>query len=297
MADSKVTFGGDWTNKKLDILGDYLQAYAIALKNQSFKRIYIDAFAGSGYRARKNTNEDDRDQLSIPVFEDDEREQFLAGSASIALQIEPPFDQYIFIEKNEDRCRELEKLCDTFPDKNIVIENEDANTYLHKLCYNTNKNFWKQHRAVAFLDPYGMQVGWQTIEAIAQTKAIDMWYLFPLGIAVNRLLKRDGQISEAICHCLDRLFGESDWYNAFYQSFETQTLFGVETGIDKTASFQKIEAYLKKRLKTIFLGVASNPRPLCNSKNNPLYLFCFASGNPKGYKLALKISQHILGKM
>ena len=42
-----------------------------------------------------------------------------------------------------------------------------------------------------FLDPYGMQVKWSTLEAIASTRAIDMWLLFPLGQAVNRLLTRN----------------------------------------------------------------------------------------------------------
>jgi hypothetical protein len=31
-----------------------------------------------------------------------------------------------------------------------------------------------------------------------------------------------------------------------------------------------------------------------NSKNNPLYLLCFASGNPMGAKTAIKIAQDIL---
>ena len=34
---------------------------------------------------------------------------------------------------------------------------------------------WSSHRAVLFLDPYGMQVEWTTIEAIARTGAIDLW--------------------------------------------------------------------------------------------------------------------------
>ena len=43
-------FGGDWTTKKLQILGGYLSAYTTALKKQNFRTGYIDAFAGSGYR-------------------------------------------------------------------------------------------------------------------------------------------------------------------------------------------------------------------------------------------------------
>ena len=42
-----------------------------------------------------------------------------------------------------------------------------------------------------------MQVQWDTMKAIAETKAIDLWILFPLGVAVNRLLKKDGNIEDS----------------------------------------------------------------------------------------------------
>jgi len=41
-------FGGPWTQLKLDVLRKHLHFYAKALKNQNFRLIYIDAFAGSG---------------------------------------------------------------------------------------------------------------------------------------------------------------------------------------------------------------------------------------------------------
>ena len=41
-------FGGKWTEEKLNIFTSYLEAYLIALQNQKFKKIYIDAFAGTG---------------------------------------------------------------------------------------------------------------------------------------------------------------------------------------------------------------------------------------------------------
>jgi three-Cys-motif partner protein len=71
----------------------------------------------------------------------------------------------------------------------IQIRPGDANVEIQELC----KKDWSSHRAVLFLDPYGMQVEWKTIEAIAATKAIDLWLLFPLGIGVNRLLTKGVQ--------------------------------------------------------------------------------------------------------
>ena len=34
-----------------------------------------------------------------------------------------------------------------------------------------------------------------------------------------------------------------------------------------------------------------------NSKNSPLFLFCFCAGNPKGSKTAVKIAKEILEKI
>ena len=46
--DAINRFGGHWTEKKLAVISKYLSAYTLALKNQPFKKAYIDAFAGCG---------------------------------------------------------------------------------------------------------------------------------------------------------------------------------------------------------------------------------------------------------
>lgn len=95
------------------------------------------------------------------------------------MKVEPSFDRYIFIERDAKRCTELLGLKAEFPSlaDNIVVEEGEANAAIQSLCAKD----WKSRRAVLFLDPYGMQVEWQTIEAIARTKGIDLWLLFPLG--------------------------------------------------------------------------------------------------------------------
>lgn len=145
-----------------------------------------------------------------------------------------------------------------------------------------------------FLDPYGMEVKWDTIVAISKTKAIDLWLLFPLGVAVNRMLTKNGKIDEKWVVILNNLFGVEDWYEAFYQTFSTLELWGEERQIRKIGNFDKIGEYFVKRLKTIFPGVAENPLPLYNTKGNPLFLLCFAASNLNGSKIAIKIAQDIL---
>ena len=191
-------FGGPWTNQKLAILAGYLKSYTIALQNKPspdklFRKAFIDAFAGTGYREARSEKPLTASQgLLFPDLAAEEPQSLLDGSARIALKTEPVFDRYIFIEKSPKRCAQLEELKKDFPRHadSIRVQQGDANEHIQDLC---RKN-WSSHRAVLFLDPYGMQVEWKTIEAIASTKAIDLWLLFPLGIGVNRLLKRDGDI-------------------------------------------------------------------------------------------------------
>lgn len=289
MKRSKQAFGGEWTTEKLDRVRQYLAAYTTALKNQRYRIAYIDAFAGTGYRAAPKDNE--QEAWLFP-----EMDEFRDGSARIALQVEPNFDSYIFIERDPKRFAELERLKGEFPQlaDAIKLENADANSYLKGLCQGPS---WRRHRAVLFLDPFGMQVTWDTIAAIAQTQAIDLWLLFPLGVAVNRVLPRRGRINPSWRAKLDQLFGATDWYDIFYQTNKTPGLFGEEEMTEKIGNFAAISQYFVNRLGTVFAGVAE-PLPLFNSRNNPLFLLCFAVGNPnpKAQELALRIARHILRK-
>ena len=290
MKQNQQNFGGDWTTEKLERVRKYLKAYATIMKRQNFHFAYIDAFAGTGYRTDKQDT--DPNELMFPEIAEREVQEFLDGSARIALQVEPRFQKYILIEKDENRFAELQKLKAEFPSDDVDLIRSDANEYLKDLC---SKNWIKhQRRAVLFLDPYGMEVDWHTIAAIANTQAIDLWLLFPLGIAVNRLLKRDGDVDTIVRHKLDRFFGTTDWYDTFYEIASSPTLFGEEMVIRKKSDFRSIAQYFVERLQTVFTGVANNPLSLYNSKNNPLYLLCFAAGNPKGASTAVKIAQDIL---
>jgi len=299
MPSTPHLFGGDWTEQKLESVRRYLVAYTTALKNTPFRIAYIDAFAGTGYRKpRPRRGSDTAAQapfwgLTTEIGAPDSQ-RFLDGSARIALQVEPRFHKYIFIENNPKRCAELERLKDEFPDKreDIVVEPEDANAYLQRIC--RRKETWRTRRAVVFLDPYGMQVEWETIKAIGETKAIDLWILFPLGVAVNRMVTKDGKIIDAWRRKLDIMFGDTGWYEEFYRELVSHDLLGKRAELKKVANFDSIGQYFVRRLQTVFYRVAESPRPLYNSRNNPLFLLCFATGNPKGAPIAMRIADHIL---
>ena len=139
-------------------------------------------------------------------------------------------------------------------------------------------------------------VEWATLEAIASTRAIDLWTLFPLGVAVNRLLMRDpSHIPPGWRDRLDRVFGSDDWFDAFYEQGATEGLFGDERETRKACTFEDISEYYLGKLRGIFPKVADNPRVLYNSSGNPIFEVCFAAANPgRGGDIALRIAQCIL---
>jgi three-Cys-motif partner protein len=155
----------------------------------AFKTIYVDAFAGTGQRRARTTEYSENLDL-FGESEDQDRSSYKRGSVEVALGLENPFDRYIFVEINTSKARQLQGL---ITDKHshleqlCAVEQADANAFLQQWCAATN---WETHRAVVFLDPFGMNVEWKTIESIAKAQAIDMWTLFPIGAGVNRMLTK-----------------------------------------------------------------------------------------------------------
>ena len=283
-------FGGRWTEKKLAAVKEYLQAYAKVLKNQSFEKWYIDAFAGAGDWVIKQSTQ----ETQTPLFETEEDGlQFRNGSVKNALEVTPPFDGYLFLEKDPEKQKKLEQIREKYPDRNIQPICCEANEYIVQWC---NRD-WRNTRAVMFLDPFGMSVNWTTIEAIANTKSIDMCYLFPIGEGVNRLLRNDGNIPDSHRKMLDDIFGTTKWYESFYRKTEVTDLFGSSSSnMEKAAKFDQLQKFMIERLESIFPWVEQNPIKLYNSKGSLLYLLCFAVGNKNGAKVASGIIQHISRK-
>ena len=285
MLISQHRFGGPWTVKKLGALKAYLISYAQALKNQPFNRIYIDAFAGTGARAAERRE-------AATLMEIPELDEITKGSARIALEIDPPFYRYIYVEKRQSRSRTLEDLKREFPDRRIEVLTGDANEAVQRICRETD---WRKNRAVLFLDPYGIQVSWETLEAAAGTKAIDLWMLYPTGMGLNRLLTKGGEIPAEWQQTLDRSLGTTGWRQAFYRTEEKNDLFSEPTrGLVKKAGTGKFEAYLLDRLRGIFVAVAPETLPLVNSKNQVMYLLCFACGNAHGATIAMRIARSVI---
>ncbi len=279
LAEPKTGYGGSWTLEKLDILETYLDRYTTALKYTSFKLMYIDAFAGTGYV-----------QL---IQGDSDATEFMRGSAARAAHIhDRQFDKLVFVENDPVRCVELETLKEDQHGRDIRIENADANVYLRSL-----RQDWRQWRGVLFLDPFATQVAWSTVEKIAGFNALDTWILFPTSAIVRMLpkSKRPDDISSAWIDRLTTVFGDESW-RELYRESPQGSLFG-DVHHERTPGVTGLLDIYKNKLAHAFGNrFLFQSRTLRNSRNAPLFefLFCVGSRSPKAVGTAQRIARHIL---
>jgi three-Cys-motif partner protein len=278
-------WGGSWTERKLNAFSKYVRSYLTIMKKYPYwETIYFDGFAGSGKREqRKNSN------LIKLLKITEEEEQTYKGAAERVLSLpEPGFDYYYLIDKNEQSLRKLkEKFGKAFKDKKIEYRADDANLQLKKLAQALKT---KKYAALIFLDPFGMQINWESIAELKETRS-DIWILVPTGVIVNRLLNRSGEIK--FPKKLESFFGLSieEIKTHFYEQKETHTLFGEqEKIITKVARpIHKIATLYVQQLKTIWKHITEEPLVLKNSYGVPIFHFVFASNNENAKKIAKQI--------
>jgi three-Cys-motif partner protein len=277
--DSTHEFGAAHTALKLETLQKYLPAYTTALQSRFYLH-YIDAFAGTGMCNIKVGGE----QIEIP------------GSASIAITCVPPFHRMVFIEKSTKRVRALERLKERAKDREIAIMKDDANSAVPAQLRALNPT---RDRAIVFLDPYGMQVRWETLRNIAASKIADLWYLFPLSGLYRQASLRADDIDDDKAAALTRILGTDEWRTAFYGRPATEDMFDKASDVRKVNVPQMLE-WVKKRLEGVFPTVAE-PKPLYQVRKSgkqgpPLFALFFAVSNPSNAArgLALRFANSVL---
>ncbi len=285
-------FGSDSTELKLDVIGSYLHAFTTALRKKFPELIYIDVFSGSGARevlhsaAPANLIEDARG----------ERIEERRGSARIALDTQPPFTKVIFIEQKKAFCIALEELAGSYPGRSIEVLRGDAND----LILQAISRSWAGTRAVMFIDPYGMQLRWSTLEAIRRTEAVDVWYLVTLqGLYRQATLSR-GDITPRKREALNRMLGTEGWEAAWYTPTSVGTLFDPPDGPRvmgdrRVADVNEMEAFMAARLRDLF-PMVSGPLRLKTKNGAPGFALFFACSNPNpaAFSVAAKIANYIL---
>ena len=261
MGDERHAFGGEWTETKLRIVAAYAKAFQTALKYQQFETWYIDPFAGSGERVQKMLTGDLMEGRPL-------QEQLVtfAGSARRALEITPHFHHYRFADTKPTHLEALQALAAECPGRDIQIFPGDGNECIRKILGNKlwrgRQSGWKQ-RGIVFLDPYGMNVDWDTLQRIADSQRLDVWFLFAAKAVRQQLGPSLSKVDAGKAAALDRFFGEATWREEFFRPVPAQTSFlgDAPDETETSVNLKAIGQYASKRFEKAFCWV-SPPRSL-----------------------------------
>lgn len=147
---------GDWSHDKHYFLMRYIDAFTTSMKKKKWAGLhYIDLFAGAGIERLENSG------------------KLEWGSAMIAAQAPHPFTELHLCEKNTRRCKALQaRVHDIRPDAQVL--NGDAN----KKVASVIKSIADNTLSLAFLDPYGLHLEFDTLRALSAVRA-DLIIFFP----------------------------------------------------------------------------------------------------------------------
>ncbi len=255
---------GPWSEIKLDIIRKYAKAYSTILstrKNPSFYHIYIDAFAGSGVHISRATGD------------------LVPGSPLNALSIEPPFREYHYIDLDSIKVESLEDIAGER--KDIFIYNGDCNVILPREVF-PNVEWNKYKRALCLLDPYGLQLSWEIIQAAAETHTIDLFLNFPISDMNRNVLLRDS--SKAHPSQINRMnfyWGDDSWRDIAYE--EEFTLFGKMPV--KSTNYRVAEGFRLRLHRVAGFSYVPQPIAMRNTIGTTIYYLFFASHQPLAQRI------------
>jgi three-Cys-motif partner protein len=269
---------GQWSEIKLDIIKRYAVEYSkILARQRHLCPIYIDAFAGAGMHISRNTGD------------------FVLGSPLNALLVHPPFREYHLIDLDAAKVANLRTLIDTYPVANqstIQTYHEDCNHILLRSII-PSVRFSDYRRALCLLDPYGLHLNWEVLQAAGQMKTIDVFLNFPImDMNRNVIWQNPDYVDEADITRMNAFWGDASWRTAAYQS--QKNLLGQTVG-KKTTNHAIVTAF-RERLKTVAgFQFVPEPLPMRNDREATVYYLFFASQNATADKIASYLFQKYAG--
>ena len=261
---------GYWTQLKLKVLADYLDAFVRASRGQR-ERIYLDAFAGEGTGLDRLTGEE------------------FPGSARIALEAQDPgFTRFRFFEKGRRAAELQERLRADYPGRDIAVYQGDCNETIPRALRELEPYRWAP--TFAFIDPDGMELSWATLHALATHKTgyrsatsdkpaykVELWMLFPSAGLMRTLALDEWKVTPADEERATRLFGDVSW-RAIYELRLADRL----TGADAREEYVNL---MRSRLERVLGYRWTHPLELKTTGGIPVYHMIFATDHDAGTRI------------
>lgn len=252
------------TIRKLSVLDYYLAEFATSMKptgrRTGFRgfeeRNYIDLFAGPGRCVVSG-----QPPTGLEVN----------GSPLIALKVKYPLSNYYFpdtdrraIEALAQRVAGVARASDAKKRFFVGDCNEKVSEILREIDTKYSIN-------VALIDSFTIACKWSTVRALGNCRRMDLIITFPLGMSINRHLRR---WAEDDASALDDFFGNRQW----------RDIYGQSQGVAKRCIRGFLDLY-EQGLAELNYRVADVREILITSvRGQKLYYLIFASRSNLGEK-------------
>ncbi len=261
----KIDEVGYWTEIKLSILDKYAKPYNQILHANHLKTIYIDAFAGAGHHRAKGSD------------------RIVQGSPLRALNVQPPFNFFHFIDVDNARVQELKRLATGR--SNVKVHHGDCNEILLDNVFPTI-SYANYQRALCILDPYGLHLDWRVTKAAGASRVIEIFLNFPvMDMNMNVFWANPDRVTEDSQKRMTRFWGDESWRQAAYEKVP-----GLFEEMQEKSSIERVVKAFQERLKQVagFEHVPT-PMPMRNSKGAIVYFLFFAARDPTAGKIVKEI--------
>ncbi|HTX92085.1 MAG TPA: three-Cys-motif partner protein TcmP [Anaerolineales bacterium] len=185
-----------WTAEKVDYLRRYIYMFGVSMKNMKLRRrSFIDLFCGTG------------------KFKIEGSSNYYLGSSLIALTAEVPFTHYYFSDSNAENVEILQKRSASldFQKKFMVGDSNKLVRDIVDELLTVDKKYipgvWPSLN-LAFLDPDGLELEWQTVATLASVNRMDLIIHYSQGGLTRNLSKFFAAEGETL---IDRFFGDTEW--------------------------------------------------------------------------------------
>jgi three-Cys-motif partner protein len=266
---------GDWTSLKLDYLERYINIFEQSMRQKPWRqRNYIDLFAGAG------------------KFRTEEKGDEFFGSPLLALTTKYPFTNYYFVDSIKANIDALKLRSSNSPflinyyigDANFVVK--DIVSEISAI--DSQKIPWKWSSLnLAFLDPDGLEVRWDTVKELARLYSMDLiiyYSQYGLNINFKNCYNAKGETD------IDLFFGNTEWRKIYEKWQVKESISGIH---------RELIDHYKQNLHSLGYVDIFEQEPgveplMRNTKQAPLYRLIFASKNKRGNDFWKKVTDRDL---
>ncbi len=239
--------------QKHHYLERYIDIFTTGMKYRPFDLHYIDLFASSGITRIEGHG-------------------LVWGSPLIAAQSKNRFHKLHLCEKNSARCEALSKRLKNFPQPNPPqIIQGDANEVIGDVISSIPL---KRTLTLAFLDPYGLHLNYETLYQLCNGRKVDLLIFFPDRVDA---LRNFGIYLDNPDSNLDRVMGTSIWRS-------------IASRYPNTRWAEELLNIYKSQLSQLGYDYVDDVR-INTIDNRPLYKLVFCSKHVRGDEFWKKISR------